>query len=492
MNLKLFEGHPTGLRVLFFTEMWERLSYYGMRGILVLFMVDQMRGGMGMDTENAAAIYGLYTALVYLLALPGGWVADHILGQQRAVFLGGCVIAAGHFSMAIPGDITFYLGLILIVLGTGLLKPNVSTIVGELYPEGGARRDAGFSIFYMGINVGALAGPLICGYLGEEINWHLGFSAAGIGMVLGLIQYRYGLRHLGDAGLLKDVTTEEQRRAIRGFIYGVGTLVGIGVLLAVLHNLDIFRLTLTGVAHSTTVIIVAIAVLYFLYIIFVHGMAQKQLNSLEIKRVIVIFFLFVGAALFWSGFEQAGSSMNLFAERLTNRVLMGMEVPASWFQSVNPLFIILLAPVFGSLWVSLDRMNKEPSIPVKFGLGLLQLGVAFLVLAWASTYASETSPVSPMWLVVTYFLQTTGELCLSPVGLSSVTKLSPRHLTGQMMGIWFMGSALGNLIAGLLAGQFEKLPLPELFGAVALITAGSGLLFLLFSRLIQKMIGDIK
>ncbi len=479
----MFKGHPRGLSVLFFTEMWERFSYYGMRGILVLFLTAAIEaGGYGMNTQTAGAIYGLYTALVYLLALPGGWIADNLLGQRQSVFVGGIIIAAGHFSMAIPLQETFYLGLILIVSGTGLLKPNVSAIVGELYPEGGARRDAGFSIFYMGINVGALVGPLVCGFLGEGINWHLGFAAAGVGMVMGLIQYKIGIKHFGESGVLREDASQRISQSKRNFFSGIGIIVLIALMLTILHNTAIIHLTLQGVAQWTGIIIVGLAILYFLYLL-IFG----KLDTGEKKRIIVIFFLFIGAALFWSGFEQAGSSMNLFAERLTDRMMFGFEAPASWLQSINPLFIIIFAPVFGSLWVGLANRAKEPSIPAKFGLGLLLLGIGFLVLAWASGFASVENKVTPMWLVLTYFLHTTGELCLSPVGLSSVTKLAPKHLVGQMMGIWFMGSALGNLIAGLLAGQFEAMPLPELFGMVFLISGGAGLLFLIFAKPIQKL-----
>lgn len=485
----MFRGHPRGLMVLFFTEMWERFSYYGMRGILILYMVAAVdNGGFGMDDSTAAAIYGLYTALVYLLALPGGWVADRILGQQQAVFYGGVLIAAGNLSLAIPmfREMFFPAGLLLIVAGTGLLKPNVSAIVGELYPEGGARRDAGFSIFYMGINVGALFGPLVCGFLGEGVNWNLGFLAAGVFMALGLIQYKFNLKHFEGAGLLRDTSHEAKSRAKRSFSYGLGAVVLLTLALTLVQNLGIVNLTLQGVAAATGIIILSLAVLYFLYVL-IFG----RLASIEKKRVIVIFFLFIGAALFWSGFEQAGSSMNLFAERLTDRMVYGFEAPASWLQTIGPLFIILLAPVFGSLWVWLGRMN--PSIPVKFGLGLILLGAGFLVMMWGASYTNPNSPgVSPGWLISTYFLHTCGELCLSPVGLSSVTKLSPKPLVGQMMGTWFMGAALGNLIAGLIAGQFETLPLPELFGSVAYISLGAGMLFLLLAPFMGKLTGGIK
>ncbi len=483
---KQWFGHPRGLSTLFFTEMWERASYYGMRAILILFMVDSTTGGMAIDTATAAAIYGLYTAAVYLLALPGGWMADHVLGHRKAVLLGGALIAAGHFTMAVPSVPTFYTGLILIVLGTGLLKPNVSVMVGHLYSEGSARRDSGFTLFYMGINVGALGGPLICGYLGEEVNWHYGFGAAGVGMVLGLIQYWYGGKYLGDAGLLKQDPKAVAQRAQdwRKFFLGVGLLAVVGAILLGLQYAGKISITALAMAQWTGYVIVGMALLYFSSVL-----AFGKITTAEKKRVFVIFLFFVGAALFWSGFEQAGSSMNLFAQDLTDRVVFGYEVPASWSQSINPLFILLLAPVFAWLWVKLG--SREPSIPAKFGYGLGILGIGFLVLAWGSTYTSA-GLVSPMWLIVTYFLHTTGELCLSPVGLSSVSKLSPKSYVGQMMGTWFMGAALGNLIAGLVAGYIEALPLPQLFGTVAAIVIVSGALFLVLAPLInKKMIGNL-
>ena len=482
---KQFFGHPRGLSTLFFTEMWERFSYYGMRGLLVLFLVNALEnGGMGLTDGTAAAIYGMYTAGVYLFALPGGWMADRLLGKRQAVFIGGIIIAAGHFSMAVPSSNFFFLGLILIVLGTGLLKPNVSAIVGDLYPDGGARRDAGFSLFYMGINIGALLGPLLVGYLGENISWHLGFSAAGIGMILGLIQYKMGEKYLGSAGLLSEEARGRTGAAWKTFFMGIGV---VGVLAAVLFGLSstgTLALTLEGAAQATGVIIVSLAIIYFVTALLFFG-----LDGDEKKRVMLIFILFIGSAMFWSGFEQAGSSMNLFAERLTDRVVFGWEAPASWLQSINPLFIILLAPVAGSLWVRLG--DRDPSIPTKFGIGLALLGIGFLVLAWASVSASDDNRVTPVWLVMTYFLHTCGELALSPVGLSSVTKLSPPRLVGQMMGIWFMGTALGNLIAGLVAGQFERLPLVQLFGAVGALAIGSGLIFLVLKGPISRLAGDV-
>ena len=477
-------GHPAGLATLFFTEMWERFSYYGMRALLVLFMTDLVaRGGLGMTDVTATAIYGLYTFAVYAVALPGGWIADRLTGQRNAVLYGGIVIAAGHFTLAIPTLTAFYLGLLLIVLGTGLLKPNVSAIVGDLYPEGGARRDAGFSIYYMGINIGAFAGPLICGYLGEEINWHLGFSAAGVGMLLGVVQYVRGWRRLGEAGVLRAQDAGDRARAVRALAGGSGVLAALAVLLAALHAAGVLTLSMLGVAQAASVIITILVVLYFAYVFLLGG-----LDPDERRRVAVIPLLLIAAAVFWSGFEQAGSSMNLFAERLTDRGVLGWELPATWLQSVNPLFIIMLAPLFGTLWLRLGTRN--PSIPVKFTFGLVQLGLGFLVLAWGATFAGEGGGVSPMWLVVTYFFHTTGELCLSPVGLSSITKLSPKRLVGQMMGIWFMAAALGNLLAGLAAGLIESLPLPQLFSAIGLVAVGAGVLLLLASGPIRRLAGD--
>ena len=479
-------GHPRGLSTLFFTEMWERFSYYGMRAILVLFMTNAVAtGGMGLDDVTATAIYGLYTAAVYVVALPGGWIADHVLGLRRAVFWGGVVIAAGHFTLAIPNDIAFYIGLTLIVIGTGLLKPNISAIVGDLYPEGGARRDAGFSIYYMGINVGGFLGPLICGYLGEAVDWHLGFSAAGVGMVLGLIQYSFGGRHLGTAGELRAEMRAPEKRAAskRALLTALEGIVGLVLIAGTLQYLGAIDLSLIRFVDWTGLFIVSLAAFYLLYVVVFGG-----LTTVEKKRIGVIAVCFLAAACFWSGFEQAGSSMNLFAERLTDRMVAGWEIPASWLQSVNSVFIILLAPLFSGLWIWLGSRN--PSIPAKMAYGLMFLGVGFAVLAWGSVNATLENPVSPVWLVVTYFFHTVGELCLSPIGLSSITRLSPARYVGQMMGIWFMGAALGNLVAGRVAGLIESLPLPQLFGAVTMFSVGTGLILLLFSKPLRGWIGN--
>ncbi|MDE2784518.1 MAG: peptide MFS transporter [Gemmatimonadota bacterium] len=483
--------HPRGLMTLFFTEMWERFSYYGMRALLILYLAEATTAanpGMGLAEAPAGAIYGLYTGLVYLLGLPGGWVADQLWGQRKAVFVGGCIIAAGHFSMAVPNDFNFFLGLILIVIGTGLLKPNVSSVVADLYPEGGARRDAGFSIFYMGINVGAMAGPIICGQLGENWNWHWGFSAAGFGMVLGLIQFRLGYKRLGDAGILRSDKTAEQRAALgRRFFGGCGALAAALIGFGYLVSRGVIPVTLTQIAGGLAVVIIAVVVSYFIYLMSFGGHTET-----EQKKIVAIFWFALLAVVFWSGFEQAGSSLNLFAEQFTDRTLGDWSYPASWLQSVNAFFIVCLAPVFGWLWVWLANRNANPSTAVKFALGLLLLGAGFFVIAWGAANATADSPVSASWLIVMYFLHTVGELALSPVGLSAVTKLAPPSRISQMMGLWFVATSLGNVMAGLVAGRLEDLAPSPLFFTVAQIIGVAGIIALAASPWIKRLMGDVK
>ena len=543
-------GHPKGLRTLFFTELWERLSYYGMRALLVLFLTATVeQGGFGMTAAMAGAIYALYISMVYLVALPGGWIADRILGMRRSVFLGGGVIACGHFSMAIPNQTSFYLGLVLIVIGTGLLKPNISAIVGELYPEGGARRDAGFSIYYMGINIGAFLGPLICGYLGQaytggeprqivfglQANWHWGFAAAGVGMVLGLIQYRLGYKNLGEAGDMPRGDAASRSVAILQLLAGIGVFALLAVLFSYLRAMGIIDWTVSDVAKGLGYGIASIVILYF-----ACQLGLGRWTSVEKKRIVVIFILVLAAAVFWAGFEQAGSSMTLFADSHTDLTVPGWvetivgwiqqafdqlvlwltsalawcgfeqagssmtsfaegigpwkimeKYPSSWFQSLNPLYIIVLAPMFAWMWVWLR--HREPSLPVKFGMGLLLMAVGFIVLCWGAIYADEENKAAASWLVVTYFFHTVGELCLSPVGLSSVTKLSPKPLAGQMMGMWFTGTSLGSLIAGLATGWFGNMEHPSLlFWWVAAIGGGVGILLILLKWPIQKLCCGVK
>jgi POT family proton-dependent oligopeptide transporter len=396
--------------------------------------------------------------------------------------------------MAINSTATFYSGLMLIVLGTGLLKPNISTMVGELYPPAdGARRDAGFSIFYMGINLGAFFSPLVCGYLGQNVNWHLGFAAAGIGMVAGLVQYVLGGKYLGTAGLNPDTRgPEDLARQKRYLLLGI---VGIAALVALVTlGLDV---GIESIAAAGGYLIAAIGLGYLLYVILFGG-----LTAVERGRVIVIGVLFLTAAIFWAGFEQAGSSLNLVAEQLTDLDLAGWHVPASWLQSINPLFIIVFAPVAGVVWIRLSRRGLEPSSPVKFSIGLVLLGAGFVVMFFATALAASGVKISPLWLVLTYFLHTCGELALSPVGLSTVTKLAPHRMVGQMMGIWFMAASLGNLVAGVLAGsigaseaaggEISALAARQVFLMVAVMSVGAGVLLAVLSPFVRRLTGGVK
>jgi POT family proton-dependent oligopeptide transporter len=502
IDQKSFFGHPRGLATLFFTEMWERFAYYGMRALLILFMtaatdnvvtgasgeVLRSNPGLGFDVATSAAIYGLYTSLVYILTLPGGWIADNLWGQRRAVFVGGCFIALGQLTMVLPSTVTFFLGLVFVIFGTGLLKPNVSTMVGELYPEGGARRDAGFSVFYMGINLGAWLGPLLTGTFGENYNWHWGFGIGAIGMALGLIQYKMGDKYLGEAGHLKTDDSPQQVAAqSRKFFGSFAGVMAAVVLFGWLVGQGIIPVTLTQIATALGYSVLILVALYFVYLWLFGGHTAE-----ENKRLGVIFWLFLLIAVFWSGFEQAGSSLNVFARDLTDRTVVGWVVPASFMQSINPMFIILFAPVFGSLWVWLDKRHVNPPLPLKAGLGLLFLAAGFFVISWGAANASSTSLVSPAWLIVTYFLHTTGELCISPIGLSAITKLSPQKRVGQMMGVWFVGAALGNLFAGLVAGRLENLPPSPLFRSVAMTVGVVGIVAVVVSPMVKKLMGGVK
>ncbi len=490
-----FGGHPRALATLFFTEMWERFSFYGMRGLLLLFMTSQIvDGGLGFTDGIATAIYGIYLASVYLFSLPGGWIADRLLGAQRSVWYGGIVIMIGHFVLAVPATETFFLGLVLVVLGTGLLKPNISAIVGELYPQGDARRDAGFTIFYMGINLGSFLGALVCGWLGESesFGWHYGFGAAGVGMLFGLIQYRLTLSSLGDAGRLPTLdpsNPEDARKMTRGGV-AVGIALGF-ITLAVLGAIfGVYTIDALLMAKVLGIVILVVALLYFFYI-FAFG----QLDGVETRRMVVVVVLFFAAATFWSGFEQAGSSLNLFAERYTDRMVMDFEIPASWFQSLNAFFIFTIAPFVAAFWVWLAKRNLEPSTPFKFAIGLIFLALGFVTMIGASMLVAAGSKVLPTWLIMTYLLHTLGELTLSPVGLSATTKLAPKRFVGQMMGIWFLATSFGSLISGLVAGTFDAENIqayPGQYLNIVLFIGGAGVLMLLFVKPIKSLMGGVK
>ena len=492
-----FFGHPRGLSTLFFTEMWERFSYYGIRPLLVLFMAAALNeGGFGIERTQASAIVGIYAASVYLASLPGGWVADRLMGLRRAIMLGAVLISLGHISIGLSSfahsKVPFFLGLIFIVLGTGLLKPNISAIVGDLYPEGGARRDAGFSIFYMGINTGATVGQIATGILGEKLGWHWGFGLAGVGMLLGLGWFALNARRtLGDLGttISRDPDPVKQARDETRMKLGLAIGLGLLALVVILAATGVITINPQVVGQYMTYVLVGTAALYFTYVLGFGGLTTE-----EKKRIVVIAILFVFAAIFWSAFEQAPTSLNLFAKDFTDRVVFGWEIPATWFQSANSFFIILLAPVFASIWMALGKRDKNPPSPAKFALGLLFAAIGFAIMILAANFVVGSGgalKVSPMWLVVSYLFQTIGELCLSPVGLSSMTKLSPRKYVGQMMGIWFLASSVGNLIAGLVGGHVdpEKLDqMPKLFIATTLALVAAAVVLGAMVPFIKKLI----
>lgn len=482
---KEFFGHPRGLATLFMTEFFERFTYYGMRALLVLFLVaatNAANPGFGMDRETAGAVYGLYTGAVYLGSLPGGWIADRLIGQRSAVLWGGMFIALGNFILAIPASPpVFYVGLSVIVIGVGLLKPNISAIVGALYEgQPGARRDAGFSMFYMGINLGAFVAPLVAGTIGEAWNWRGGFFCAGFAMLLGVAQYKLTEKYLGSAGMHpSSATPEERSRGWKTVWAGLAAVIVIGLLIAS----GVIPVTVKTLAQVFGTAMIALAFFFFGYILLF-----AKLDGGERRRVGLIAIFFLCAALFWAGFEQAATTLNLFAQDYTDRSVLGSYFadgmhPASWYQSANPVFIILFAPFFAWLWVALGKRNLDPSSPVKFAFGLLLLGAGFLVMMLASQLVvSSGGKVAPTWLALTYMLHTFGELCLSPVGLSNVTKLSPKRYVGQMMGTWFLGAAVGNLFAGLIGGHVgssDAAAMPAQFLQMALVGGGAGLLLLL-------------
>ena len=484
-----FFGHPRGLATLFFTEMWERFSYYGMRAILIFYMTDKIvKGGLGFNDDKAGAVYGLYTAMVYLLCLGGGWVADRIVGQQRAVLVGGIFIAAGEFCLMAPSQAAFYLGLVLLMAGTGLLKGNVSTIVGQLYRQGDPRRDSGFSIFYMGINIGATISPIFCGWVGERISWRLGFGLAGLGMLAGVIQFALSGKYLGEAGLhpasTGDAAADARQR--RNAIWSVGAGLAVFAVLGVLGATGVIAFTAALISDSLGWVLLGISVVVFAWLIFSHTWTAE-----ERKRSAAILVLFVASAVFWASYEQAGSSLSLFAERSTDRHVFGFEFPASWYQWLQPLFVIMLGPVFSWLWLAMNRRKVEPSSPAKFSMGLLWAGLAIALMVPAAMMSAHGALVSYWWLTGTYFLQTIGELCLSPVGLSAMTKLAPARAAGFMMGIWFLSISIGDWLAGKAASLYSSIPLPSLFGIVAGCTIVAALVLVLLIRPTVRLMSGV-
>lgn len=490
-----FLGHPKPLRSLFFTEMWERFSYYGIRPLLILFMAATLYdGGLGFSKEVSSQIVGIFGGALYLAAVPGGWLADNWLGQKKALWYGSVIIALGHLAIALSyffNAAAFFIGLALIVVGSGLFKTCISVLVGSLYQEGDGRRDGGFSIFYMGINIGSLTAPFVTGILTKEYGWHLGFGIGGIGMLLALIVFRCSavgsLREFANAkGIVADWEAPvKPRQHVGRWVFGIGILT---IAAVVLMAQGIIPLNPSAIATSMTYVICGFVGMYFIYLFAFCG-----LNKLERAKLIVCLILLCAAAFFWSAFEQQPTSFNLFALDYTDRHVFGWEIPTVWFQSANPLFILLFAPFFGFLWPYLAKRKIEPSSLAKFALGLLfaSAGFGIMIFAAKAVLSGHSLQVSPLWLIASYLLLTLGELCLSPVGLSTMTKLAPTMMRGQIMGLWYTASALGNLVAGLIGGNVsaERLDsLPSLFAQCALALFIGAIILILLIKPVKAML----
>ncbi|MBI4903138.1 MAG: peptide MFS transporter [Acidobacteria bacterium] len=481
-----FFGHPRGLSTLFFTEFWERWGYYGMRSLLILFMrAPEQGGGLGFDQSKASAIYGLYAAMVYMASLPGGWVADRILGQRRSVLFGAIILVSAYLMVALPSMAAFYSGLVLVVIGTGLLKPNVSTIVGQLYQPEDKRRDAGFSIFYMGINMGAFVAPLVCGLAAREYGWRVGMSLAGVGMMAGVAQYLYGYRFLGNAGLHPvQVPPEVDALQRKRFYMCIVALVLLVAAVLGVDQLGLVNISAQGLNNAAGGFLLLLTLAFFAWL-FMSG----DWSAIERKRLVAIAVLFVASTMFWSVFEQAGSTLNIFASEKTANQIFGWEYPPSWLQSLNGLFIWTMAPAFAWLWMRLG--SREPSSPAKFSWGLVCGGLGFLILIIPAATGVGVR-VSPLWLTATYVLHTFGELCLSPVGLSATTKLAPARVAGLMMGLWFLSISIGNYLGARVSAVYESFSLPSLFGVVGVFAVVMGLLLAVAAKPVNRLMGGVK
>lgn len=490
------KGHPKGLYVLFMTEMWERFSYYGMRALLILYLTAQLaEGGFQLTRDNALEIYAIFTGLVYLTPIAGGLLADKVLGQRKAIFIGGILMALGQFTLAASqtGNTDartwlLYLGLGILIVGNGFFKPNISTIVGKLYDDHDPRKDSAFTIFYMGINLGAFLAPLACGYLAAEMGWAYGFGAAGIGMLLGTLWFGVQGRLLGNVGFSPKTDTNVSHQLTLKQKDWMDILIYVVACLAIVYGFLTLWGNLGEDLKSTLTTVLAVAGgLGLLWVIF-----SNTKGSVEWKRVGVIFVLCFFNIFFWAGFEQAGGTFNLFAEHNTNRNLFGWEIPAAWFQSVNSIWIITLAPVISALWLSLSRVGKNPNIPVKFAMALIFLGLGFVVMSAASGAAGDGNLVSPMWLVIVYFLHTVAELCLSPIGLSMISKLSPQKIVSVLMGLWFGSIALANYMAGVLESVLRNyLPDMQLFNFLTLTSVIAGVILLILSPVLKKLMSGV-
>ncbi|ODS89294.1 MAG: peptide transporter [Chryseobacterium sp. SCN 40-13] len=490
------QGHPKGLYALFFTEMWERFSYYGMRALLTIFLTAELAtGGFGLDRSESLSIYGVFTALVYLTPILGGWFADKILGQRKSILIGGLVMAIGQFMLAasafvdLMGDLEtrknfFYLGLGVLILGNGFFKPNISTIVGDLYDNDDPRKDGAFTIFYMGINIGAFLSPFVAGTLGEKVGWPYGYLAAGIGMLIGVLWF-YGKRNtLEDIGLppgykekgITKLLPKDWRDVV---LYTIANVAFVFLVMFIWNNTS-------DIIHTIMVWVLGIAGAGFIGLSIFKGTT----GSTEWTRVFVILILAFFNIVFWAGFEQAGGTFNLFAQENTDRNVGGFEIPTTWFQNINPIAIVTLAPLFSILWIKLAAKRLNPRTPVKFAMAMFIGAVAFFIMTQAQNSADAGNLVSPMWLVVVYVLLTIGELMLSPIGLSMVTKLSPGKITSIMMGVWMASFALGNYLAATLEQILTTYDF-DLYPFITYLMLGSGVGLLLLSPLLNKFMKGI-
>ena len=480
-----FFGHPKGLFTLFFTEFWERFSYYGMKAILVYYMYYELsRGGLGMDESTALAIMSIYGSLVYMSGLIGGWLADRIFGASKAVFYGGILIMLGHIVLSIPGSISlFFASMVLIVLGTGLLKPNVSSVVGELYSEQDQRRDAGFSIFYMGINLGSFIAPLIVGTVGMDYNFHLGFGIAAVGMFLGLLIFTFTKkRNLGLAGTYvpSPLSLAERKKVFLS--------IGIGVLL--LAVIVAVTIPLGLLTFDSFIVVVGILGILIPTLYFIVMYRSPRTTNVERSRLIAYIPLFIAAIMFWAIQEQGSTILANYADKRTQLNFAGIHISPAWFQSINPLFIIILAPVFAWLWMKLGK--RQPSIPKKFALGLLFAGLSFLVILLPAYIGGEDALVNPMWLVLSYFVVVLGELCLSPVGLSATTKLAPAAFSAQTMSLWFLSNAAAQAINAQIVKFYTPATEMMYFGVIGGVAILLSIALFMFSSKIQGYMKGIQ
>ncbi|MER6949016.1 oligopeptide:H+ symporter [Nonomuraea sp. NPDC000554] len=480
---RTFFGHPWGLATLFGTEMWERFSWYGLRAILATFMAaSPANHGLGLSEQTATAVVGLYGALIYLAALPGGWIADRFLGPRRSVLLGGSTIMCGHISMAVPvtGSFLIWLGLLLIISGTGLLKPNIGVMVGKLYSEEeDGRRDAGFSVFYLAINLGAFFAPIVVGWLATGNRWHLAFGAAAVGMALGLLAYVLGrgsLRGVGEQPGLP-LTPSERRHAVR-----IIPLAVFAAVVAMAAWAASGTLTLDRFALAVTALILAVPVVYFSYIL----LGSHDLSEDEKSRMKAYVWLFAAAAIFWTVYDLAPSKLLFFAQKNTDLMLFGVHIQAATTQAFNPLFIMIFVPVFAALWT---KLGTRVSTPQKFAFALVTVGLSFVVMAVAARLA-ESGKVSVWWLVLVYLIQVFGELSLSPVGLSVTTKLGPRAFKGQMLGIWFISISVGDAVGGQTGRLSAVVSEPAYYLVLALVAILAGLVLFLFTRRLRHLMSE--